>query len=462
MKKFCILAMLALAGLSACNKMLDEVAPRHAITTDKVGESDLNKLTNGVLYTMEGFVNAGWFDGDLMGENFHNGPGGGKFEDVTLMTPSTLKVEQRWKNAFTSLRQVNELIASASAASASASAENALKTGHFCRALIYFGITTRWNAAPLLRKTTNEEVPLSQEAQLYAFMEEDLNEALRHPASRSGFFYVTDDAVNALLAKVYLWEGKKAEAAEAAKKVIDAGSYALEGTSESLAKTWCFGTASKEIVFALANQRTDSQITLHTSVNDTDGSWNYRIPYPTAETPDTEDLFTSLFADVPGLKEGDIRKPVVESEAARSRILKFPNGNDEMDQFVKNDDPMQSPLVVIRIAEMYLTRAEALGNTPEGHAVLESFLQKRYRSVSLPATLTDSAWSDLLLDEYRREFYAEGHRWFDIKRLGRTDALKTLAGRTYLMRWPIPQGQIDLLKEKGAYPQNPGYPVTNS
>ena len=131
-----------------------------------------------------------------------------------------------------------------------------------------------------------------------------------------------------------------------------------------------------------------------------------------------------------------------------------------MDQFVTNDNPLQSPLVVIRVSEMYLVKAEALGNTPEGHAALEDFLRNRYGMASVPATLSDKAWTDLLLDEYRREFYAEGHRWFDIKRLGRLDQLETLAGRDYLMRWPIPQGQIDLLKDKGAYPQNPGYTVT--
>ena len=455
-----LIAATALLGLTACSKMLDAVAPRHAITTDKVGENDLGKLTSGVLYTMEGFVNSGWFDGDLMGENFTNGPGGGKVDDVTLMTPSTSFVESRWKNAFTSLRQVNELLASARSASASPTAENALKTGYFCRALIYFGLTTRWGAAPVLEKTTNEEVPLTQAEGLYAFMLSDLAEALKHPASKTGFFYVGDDAVNALMAKVYLWSGDAAKAAEYAEKVITSGSYAMEKTSEDLAKTWCFGTASKEIVFALANQRTDSQITLHTSVNDTDGSWNYRIPYPTAETPDVKDLFSSLFADVAGLKTGDIRKSVVESEAAKNRILKFPNGNDAMDQFVTNDNPLQSPLVVIRVSEMYLVKAEALGNTPEGHAALEDFLRNRYGMASVPATLSDKAWTDLLLDEYRREFYAEGHRWFDIKRLGRLDQLETLAGRDYLMRWPIPQGQIDLLKDKGAYPQNPGYTVT--
>ena len=68
-------------------------------------------------------------------------------------------------------------VESARSASASPTAENALKTGYFCRALIYFGLTTRWGAAPVLEKTTNEEVPLTQAEGLYAFMLSDLAEA---------------------------------------------------------------------------------------------------------------------------------------------------------------------------------------------------------------------------------------------------------------------------------------------
>lgn len=43
-----------------------------------------------------------------------------------------------------------------------------------------------------------------------------------------------------------------------------------------------------------------------------------------------------------------------------------------------------------------------------------------------------------------------------IKRTGRTDLLKELKGRTYLMYWPIPQAEIDIAGSD-AYPQNPGY-----
>ena len=62
----------------------------------------------------------------------------------------------------------------------------------------------------------------------------------------------------------------------------------------------------------------------------------------------------------------------------------------------------------------------------------------------------------IVLDENNREFYAEGRRWFDIKRNGRTDLIKCWGGRDHLLYWPIPQDERDLVGGD-VYPQNPGY-----
>lgn len=449
MKKIYLLAALAVLSCS-CGKWLDDIAPKHAISTDKVGDEDIDKLTNGVLYSMESYAESFWYDGDRMGEVLRNGPGGAALVDVLLMTPSTPDVLDRWQKSMTTLRQVNELIG-ASEGKSGAAAENALKTAYFCRAYIYFNMYIRWGTAPVMQESTMEEVPLSDAATVLAFVIEDLNEALKHQSSDDGFFYVNDAAINAMLAKAYLWQGNTSEAARCASAVIGDTSFSLAGTSESLASTWVYGTSSPEIVFALANRRTEDMLIVYQKFNDTDASWNYSM---------ADGLRSTLYADVPGVKTGDIRKPVVQNDDDPNRVLKFPNGGSGLNQFVGNENASQSPLVLIRLAEMYLTKAEAQGNTPEGLATLEEFMDSRYGSVTLPSAMTDTEWEDLLLDEYLREFFGEGHRWFDVKRMGRTDKFSTLDGRTYLMLWPVPQHEIDLLTDKSLYPQNPGYAVT--
>ena len=91
----------------------------------------------------------------------------------------------------------------------------------------------------------------------------------------------------------------------------------------------------------------------------------------------------------------------------------------------------------------------------DGLATMKTFMESRYTSVTLPATMTEDEFENLILDENQREFFAEGHRWFDIKRLGRTDLYKNWAG-DYLLNWPVPQDERDLAGH-GNYPQNKGY-----
>lgn len=459
MKKTIIFIAAAAAVLSGCSKILDGISPKNAISTGAVSEADLNKLTNGVLYTMESYVSNFWFSGDVMGEALGNGPGISLSPDPLLMTPSSNDVASRWQNSFTALRQVNELLSTATGTSATAG--NARKTAYFCRALIYFNLVTRWENVPIVRSSTNDEIALSPKNEVYDFIIGDLKSAGENASTKSGFFYVSDAAVNALYAKTYLWMGENVLAAQYAGKVIDESGCALEDTSEGLAATWVNGTSSREIIFALANLRTSGQITLYSYVNDTDASWNYSVggEWCTKEGETIRSI--SLWDDVPGVKRGDIRRSVNITDSDLKRILKFPNGNESLNQFVKNPDATQSPLVLFRIAEMYLVKAEAEGNTAAGHATLESFMKKRYASVSLPASMTDRQWQDLLLDENMREFMGEGHRWFDVKRMGRLDKFRTLDGRDWLMLWPIPQREIDLLSDKSKYPQNPGYAKTN-
>ena len=135
------------------------------------------------------------------------------------------------------------------------------------------------------------------------------------------------------------------------------------------------------------------------------------------------------------------------------RQIKFPNGSTG--QFVTNEQPSQTPIVVTRVAEMYLIKAEALGAV-NGLATLKEFMNKRYATVLLPSNMTDIEFQNQILDERHRELYAEGQRWYDVKRTNRLDLFSSLNGRNYLMYYPVPQSERDLAGEEN-YPQNEGY-----
>jgi hypothetical protein len=110
-------------------------------------------------------------------------------------------------------------------------------------------------------------------------------------------------------------------------------------------------------------------------------------------------------------------------------------------------------VMVLRLAEMYLIRAEALlyGATGSSTALDD------VNTIRQRAGLTDLAGPvtiDDILDERRREFVFEGHWWHDLVRTGK--AIEVLSGVTttdqYL--WPIPQAERDVNPSLG---QNPGY-----
>lgn len=120
-------------------------------------------------------------------------------------------------------------------------------------------------------------------------------------------------------------------------------------------------------------------------------------------------------------------------------------------------------LMLFRLAEMYLIKAEALarqGKSGEARIVLETFKQARYTGdIKLPAD--DNALLEEILTERTREFYMENDmRWLDMKRLG-VRMERTIAGEKIVLEpndfrysFPIPAKEMELNKNMV---QNPGW-----
>jgi hypothetical protein len=103
---------------------------------------------------------------------------------------------------------------------------------------------------------------------------------------------------------------------------------------------------------------------------------------------------------------------------------------------------------VIRLADTYLMEAEALGSGARAQALLDA-VRARVGLPSVPVTLA------AIKNERRIELAGEGHRFFDLVRWG--DAATKLADRGFVAGkdeiWPIPTGELQGTKLK----QNPGY-----
>lgn len=453
-----VMALATIGGamaLTSCADELDNIRPRHAILQEQLNDDDMNKLLTGLYATMENYVWSQWWIDDLQGENYKGGPAGGNIVDPCNMSPSfvsgqAVNVLSAWRNGFSAINQVNFML-QAYEKGANKETEMMKRMGmasHYFRALTYYHMAKRFGNLPIMSTVSDAVVPISAEADVWRFIEADIQAALAINATASSKWYVSVDAVKALGARVALHLGKKADADRYASDVLANTAYKLSGSPTEFSSIFISSSPSTEIIFAFANNtRTSGFINFANSCNDLDGSWSYAP---------ADARFSGLYADHAATsRRGDFRASATFKASDPTRIIKYSNGKD---QLAPCPDYLHIPVMVSRIAEMYLIKAEALGKS-EGAATLRTFLAKRYASIPTEEAikaLTDKVYEDLILDERHREFYAEGFRWSDIKRTGRTDLLKELNGRTYLMYWPIPQDEINIAGT-AAYPQNPGY-----
>lgn len=119
--------------------------------------------------------------------------------------------------------------------------------------------------------------------------------------------------------------------------------------------------------------------------------------------------------------------------------------------------------VVYRYADILLKKAEALneqGNTAAA-AVPLNIVRSRAGLPDVPSTLSQSDMREKIIHERRMELAFEGHRWFDLIRIGNGEyALNFLRsiGKSNVTKerllFPIPQTEMD---SNRLMEQNPGY-----
>ena len=440
-----ILAIIPVFFTHSCSSQLDEIKPANSVAQNDIGSSDIVTLRNGMYSLLEDFSFDYWYDFDVRAVNFKGGPGFTISGDPVNMRPSDSDLYNRWSKSYITLNKINFLIKVIEGSPDSANFNTTKGEALYARALIYYYLVTRWGGVPILTSQTYEVIPRSTESQVWTQIKNDLLQAeslVAGPSNTS--FYITKPAVWALQARVFLATGQKTDAVTYCDKILALNNYTISSDTDSFSAIWSAGGASKEIIFALANNNSSNPHLFYQSVNDIDGSWNYSA---------TDQIFNNLYSNSP-LAMGDKRKAAVFSSAS-TRIIKFPNGVNGQ-QLAPTSNANFTPIVISRISEIYLIKAEAQGGGSSSAATLTSYFAARYAvppSQSVISALSPIEFQNMILDERQREFYGEGFRWYDIKRTGRTDLLTTLAGRTYLLYYPIPQLEIDL----GGYTQNPGY-----
>ncbi|MBD3749976.1 MAG: RagB/SusD family nutrient uptake outer membrane protein [Sphingobacteriales bacterium] len=408
--------------------------------------------------------------------------------DALSITPSNGLVDAFWTGHYDLINKCNFVLERVANDPNPNTPENlkiaAQAEARFLRGYAYFMLVRSYGRVPLVdtvitKSAAEANIPQSQPAAIYQFIENDLNFAAANlPASYDAKFVgkVTSGAANGLLAKVYLYQQKWAQAMDAANKVMTSGQYDLSTPYAQIFNE--SGENSKESVFEVQATATPSNPTAYgcqySNVQGVRGTgqwdlgWGFNVPSTALESAfepnDPRKARTILYAGgtsifgeaIPaGLPNPRYNNKVYTDPARRAQI--------------GNRFGFWNNVRLLRYADVVLMYAEAaneLGgatNTTNALAALNS-VRARARggdNTILPdVTTTDQATlRDAIRHERRVELGMEHERFFDIVRWGIAADVLQQQGKTFIVGknelLPIPQNQIDL--SKGTLTQNPGY-----
>lgn len=355
------------------------------------------------------------------------------------------------------------------------------------RAIYYFNLVRMFKNIPLLLEpldaTNMYAVEQVAPEAIYAQIEKDLTEAIPAlpatiPSETEGG-RITKGGAQAMLGKVYLFEGKKAEAAAVLAQVNGTPGETNQYGNKLLEKYSDLWVVSNKF-------NTESLIEVsHTSAGNSDwGFWgtgadegntvnimvgprSYSKPEgsPAPDLPSgwsfnvlTQDLYDAIKPD-PRFAATVLDLKTMKEAGEADYIGGYQDTGYFLNKFVPRQEDVRTGggaaelnykqnSYIIRLADTYLMEAEALGSGARAQALLDA-VRARVGLGSVPVTL------EAIKKERRMEFAGEGLRFFDLVRWG--DAATKLANRGFNAGideiFPIPTRELQGTKLK----QNPGY-----
>lgn len=334
------------------------------------------------------------------------------FSNNALLSNNSTIQNSFWTNAYKNIYQVNTILEGLSASQTlSPSVKEQLRgESLYTRAFHYFYLVNLFGAVPYQTVSdykVNAVMPRIAVDQIYEQITADLIEAgSLLKGKNTDNLRPGKDAVTALLARVYLYRKNWSKAAELASEVIGSGKYLLE----TPANTFLMG--SKETIYQFYRQRNNT------------AEAGYLLPSSATARP----LFKVRDNLISAFESGDSRKTNwLNSNTVSGTIYFFPYKYKTRAQ-----TPITEYLIVQRLAELYLIRAEARANLNDLKGAINDVDQIRSRAALKKLEEIDPEISkDRLLiaiaKENQVEFFAEwAHRWLDLKRLGKADEVMTV------------------------------------
>ncbi|MEZ2334724.1 RagB/SusD family nutrient uptake outer membrane protein [Mucilaginibacter sp. RCC_168] len=308
------------------------------------------------------------------------------------------------------------------------------------RAFLFFNLVNLYGPAPLVMTTNyhvNQTLPRASVDSIYAQITNDLTYAKANLSKdispeRAGYYSAT-----ALLAKVQLYRKRYNDAIASATEVINSGKYHLENDLNNVFLAGSYETIWK-IVPVVPGFET----------------WEAYSFVPSKPTAAPKYLINNALYNA--FEPGDMRKQKwISSNTISGTIYPYPyKYKAARDLGTSNEN-----YTILRLAELYLIRAEARANLNDLPGAQSDINLIRNRA-GLPNTNANDRASILLAVERERrtEMFCEwGNRWFDLQRTNRADAVLPSLKPGWDHNdglFPIPAVEI---KSNPALTQNHGY-----
>lgn len=469
-KKNIIISLTSLA-LTACNL---DYYPTTAVSDSSLTEADYTNLLTGVY---DGAQSIKINIDDIAADNLTS-PGWWPDIDNNGQTASTSSdINSLWNSHYKYVQLANNLINLIEHTGSPTPAQIEIEAqARVIRAWLYARIAQHWGDAPLLLEVTDELVGRDPEIEIWKQVIADLEYGVQNAPDFTDRGYVSKVAAKALLARTLLTGPSavqdKTRAQQLAEEIIASGKFSL---AANFADIW-HAKSSNEIILQWTNLNGDSGsdgwfmrsdiVNLYEAENGS-GSAGY------GEQGRYENHVDLAAFDA--FEEGDLRK------APTVRHLKLASGAETWDCVKYPSYNAADPWPVIRIAELYLISAEAQGYPAGVDRLNQLRVVRGLKALNAGSDITADNFIDRIMAERRVEFYAEGHRWYDLRRWfnsGEAGKKAVLSFRKYQpgeaagsrpqasetmqiaddghnLLWPVPQTAID--NDPNLLPQNPGY-----
>ena len=319
-----------------------------------------------------------------------------------------------------------------------------LAEARFLRGMANFVGANTFGGIPKVTTTdqlTNTTISKASKQDILASVLEDFQAALADAPAFSRNInagFINKNTVNAALARFYLYQKNYTQAEQLATAVISTNNYTLGLFSDVVTKDF----------------PTESIFELGYTLNDDPGTLN--------------DLFIGRRELIPSNNAINALRATLEAGDRRTTIAfdgtkQKGNDNGWGVQKYGTRDADNNNIVIFRLAEMYLIRAEARvqQNRVSGanSAITDLNVLRNRAKAPVITGGSQSAVIELIEKERQYELSYEGHRWYDLVRTGRAQVVLGAFSPNWNAKyelWPIPQSEIQR-NASLVNAQNPGY-----